>query len=71
MPPVSIPEVPLTEFITERFPEFVRVDDEATASGGMPRPAIVDGITGDARSWKQLLADVDSVGALGMGRRPR
>ena len=52
--------MPFTEFIQERFEEFIAAD---AASSPFPRPAIIDGITGDARSWKQLVADTDLAAA--------
>ena len=60
-PAIEIPDVPFTEFIQERFEEFIAAEDAASSS--FPRPAIIDGITGDARSWKQLVADTDLAAA--------
>ena len=56
LPDIQIPDVTFTEFVTARFDEFI------ARQGSDSTPAIVDGISGDARSWRQLRYDIDAVG---------
>ena len=57
LPDIRIPDVTLTEFVTARFDEYI------ARPGSDRTPAIVDGITGNTRSWRQLRYDIDAVGA--------
>ena len=60
-PPLAISDANLTDYVTEGFAGFAEAAPAHT-------PALLDGITGDARSWADLLHDVSSVGAaLGAG----
>ena len=50
-PDIAIPEVPLTDFILERAPQFPA------------KPALIDGATGQTVTYGELVAAVDRVAA--------